>query len=99
MGKSSVAFEMMEVLEEQDVPHAFFDVDGLTHFHPKPPDDEFGERFALDALATLFPRLRDQRVERLILARVLWLRESLDQYRRAIPGAEITVVRLPPRCP
>jgi hypothetical protein len=33
-------------------------------------------------------------MERLILARVLWERDSLSLYRDAIPDAEITVVRL-----
>lgn len=94
VGKTSVAFEMMEVLEEHDVAHAFFDVDGLTYFHPKPADDRFGERFAITALSTLFPQLQSQGIERLILARVLWERDSLSRYEQAIPGAEITVVRL-----
>lgn len=94
VGKTSVAFEVMELLEEHDVSHAFFDVDGLTYFHPKPPDDPFGERFAVDALGLLFPRLAERGIERLILARVLWERESLAAYARALPGATFTVVRL-----
>jgi hypothetical protein len=94
VGKTSVAFEMTELLEKLDVAHAFFDIDGLTYFHPKPADDRFGERFAISALGTLFPQLQAQGLERLILARVLWERDSLSQYERAIPGAQITVVRL-----
>jgi hypothetical protein len=95
VGKTAVAFEAMELLEERDLPHAFFDVDGLTYFHPKPSDDDFGERFAIDALGLLVRRLRDEAgIERLILARVLWERDSLSRYRGAIPDAEITVVRL-----
>jgi adenylylsulfate kinase-like enzyme len=95
VGKTAVAFETMDLLEERDVPHAFFDVDGLTYFHPKPTDDQFGEQFAIHALGILVPRLRqEQGIEHLILARVLWERESLDRYRQAIPDAEITVVRL-----
>jgi hypothetical protein len=94
VGKTTVAFEIMEVLERRGISHAFFDLDGLTYVYPKPPADRFGERFALDALGLLFPRLQHQGVERLILARVLWERESLDLYRRAIPNAEITVARL-----
>jgi hypothetical protein len=94
VGKTSVAFETMEVLEERGLAHAFFDLDGLTYLYPKPPDDRFGEGFALDALGLLLPRLRDTGVERLILARVLWTTESLSRYRRAIPDADITLVRL-----
>jgi hypothetical protein len=94
VGKTTVAFEMIDVLEERDIAHAFFDVDGLTYFHPKPSDDRFGERFALDALAALFPQLQERGVQRLILARVLWERDSLSSYEQAIPGAEITVIRL-----
>ena len=83
------------LLEERDVPYAFFDIDGLTYFHPKPSNDRFGERFAFEALAMLVPRLREeQSIERLILARVLWERESLSLYRQAIPDADLTVVRL-----
>jgi len=85
----------MELLEARDVPHAFYDGDWFTYFHPKPPDDHFGERFAIEALRTLVPRLRQELgIERLILARVLWERDSLSRYRDAIPDAEITVVRL-----
>lgn len=94
VGKTSVAYETMEVLEERGLAHAFFDLDGLTYLYPKPPDDRFGERFALDALGLLLPRLRDTGVERLILARVLWTDESLSGYQRAIPDADITVIRL-----
>jgi hypothetical protein len=94
VGKTTVAFEMLEVLEERDVSHAFFDVDGLTYFHPKPAGDRFGERFAITALGILFPQLQAAGVERLILARVLWERESLVRYEEALPDADITVVRL-----
>ena len=94
VGKTTVAFEMMELLEEREVGHAFFDLDGLTYFYPKPTDDRFGERFALDALGHLFPRLQAQGVERLILARVLWEPDSLAHYELAIPEAEIRIVRL-----
>jgi hypothetical protein len=86
VGKTAVAFETMELLEERDVPHAFFDVDGLTYFHPK-PSDRYGERFAIDALGMLVPRLREEAgIERLILARVLWERASLDQ-KKPLCGA------------
>jgi Ni2+-binding GTPase involved in maturation of urease and hydrogenase len=47
VGKTAVAFETMELLEARDVSHAFFDIDGLTYFHPKPRDDCFGEPFAI----------------------------------------------------
>jgi hypothetical protein len=55
VGKTSVAFETTQVLEERGLAHAFFDLDGLTYFHPKPADDSFGEGFALDALGLLVP--------------------------------------------
>jgi adenylylsulfate kinase-like enzyme len=95
VGKTAVAFEAMELLEAKDMAHAFFDGDWFTYFHPKPPEDRFGERFAIEALRALVPRLREEvGMERLILARVLWERDSLTRYREAIPDAEITVVRL-----
>jgi hypothetical protein len=95
VGKTAVALATYELLVARDVRHAFFDGDSFTHFHPKPPNDPFGERFASEALGMLVPRLREEQgVERLILARVLWEPENLRLYRRAIPDAGITVVRL-----
>jgi hypothetical protein len=95
VGKTAVAFETMALLEANDTPHAFFDGDWFTYFHPKPVDDPFGERFAIEALRVLVPQLREELgLDRLILARVLWERDSLGRYRQAIPDAEITVVRL-----
>jgi hypothetical protein len=82
------------LLEERGRAHTFFDLDGLTYLYPKPPDDRCGEGFALDALGLFLPRLRDTGMERLILARVLWTNERLSGYRRTIPDAAITVVRL-----
>jgi chloramphenicol 3-O-phosphotransferase len=94
VGKTSVAAEMLDVLEERGVPCAFFDLDALTAFHPRPAGDRFGEHFALEALSSLYAKHRDRGIERLILARVLENRHQLDGYREAVAGAEITVVRL-----
>jgi hypothetical protein len=71
VGKMSVGHELLDLLEARDVPCAFFDLDTLTAFHPRPPDDRFGERFALEWMGQMYRALRQQGVTRLILARVL----------------------------
>ncbi len=48
VGKTVVAWEVAEILEERGVSFGCFDPDAI-HFRPRPPDDPFGER-ARDAL-------------------------------------------------
>ena len=94
VGKTTVALECTEILEARNVPHAFFDLDGLTYFHPKPPDDRFGSRVAMRGLSLVWPLMRAQGADRLILARVIEARQELGTLEEAIPGAEVIVVRL-----
>lgn len=93
VGKTSVCFEILEILEDVGVPHAFVDAE-LTYLYPKPPGDPSGHGVALRGLQALWSVYRELGAPRLILARVLESRQHLDEYRRAVPGADIQVFRL-----
>ncbi len=87
VGKTSVAWEMTEVLEERGVPFGFFDPDAI-HFRPVPDDDPFGYRVWSAALATTWPLMG---VDRLLVPLVI---EDREEAERLIPDAELTIVRL-----
>ena len=87
VGKTTVAWEMTEVLDERGDSFGFFDPDGI-HFRPVPEDDPFGYRVWSKALETAWPLMG---TERLIVPLVVEKREEAEAL---MPGAELTVVRL-----
>lgn len=94
VGKTTVAGEVSELLEQAGVPHAFVDVDSLRWSYPSPADDRFRTRLAMRNLAAVWVNFRAAGAERLVLSDVVEARDELDRYRAAVPGARITVVRL-----
>jgi adenylylsulfate kinase len=94
VGKSTVALEASVLLRDQGIPHAVIDIDTLARFYPVPADDPYRTRLALQNLGAIWPNFVAVGAQRLILPRVLEDRSSLDDFRRAVPGAEFTIVRL-----
>lgn len=94
VGKTAVGNELSEQLEAAVLGHALFDVDAFAMVYPRPAGDRFAQRIALDALARVWPLYRDAGAERVVLVRVLESRDDLAAYAAAIPGLELTVVRL-----
>lgn len=92
-GKSSVAFECMELLERAGVPAAMVDAE-LAYFHPKPAGDHFGYGVAEKALRALWQVYADEGHERLLLGRVVEDAEQLGIVERAVPDARIRILRL-----
>lgn len=93
-GKSTVATEIGRVLEKLDIPHAVVDFDQLTESRPRPADDRFGTRVGLTNLAAVWKNYADAGAERLVIARVIESKDDLAGFRQAVPGADISVVRL-----
>jgi adenylylsulfate kinase len=94
VGKTTVASGVSELLEAAEVPHAMVDIDALRWSYPSPPDDRFRAGLAMKNLAAVWPNFREAGARCLILADVVESRAELDQYRQAVPGADILVVRL-----
>jgi hypothetical protein len=94
VGKTTVALEASDLLEAAGVPHAVIDVDALSWCYPTPVDDRFNDRLALRNLRCVWANFAATGAARLILARVVETRDELGAFREAVPGAELTVVRL-----
>jgi hypothetical protein len=87
VGKTTVAWEMVDVLEERDVPFGFFDPD-LIHFRPFRDGDRFNTAAWEAALRTVWPLME---VERLIVPLVIEERQAAE---RILPGAALVIARL-----
>jgi hypothetical protein len=94
IGKSSVLFEAARLLREARIPHAAVDLAQIGEAWPPPADDRWNERLAHRNLACMWSNFREAGAERLLLERVLEARSLLRHVAAAVPGAQITVVRL-----
>jgi hypothetical protein len=94
VGKTSVANEVSHVLSEGGVAHTLVDLDVLAATFPRPPDDPFHGRLALRNLGALWANAAVAGARNLVMARVIEHDEEVAALAAAIPGAELTVVRL-----
>ena len=94
VGKSTIAAEAAWLLRQADVPHALVDLDRIEQSWPVPADDPGNERVSHRNLACMWANFRQAGADRLIFARVLETRSLLRRVTAAVPGAQITVVRL-----
>lgn len=94
VGKSTIAVQAATLLREADVPHALVDLDWIEQSWPVPADDPENERVSHRNLACMWANFRLAGADRLILTRVLETRSLLRRVTKAVPGAQITVVRL-----
>ena len=94
VGKSTIANEAAWLLRQADVPHALVDLDRIEQCWPVPADDPWNERVSHRNLACMWANFRQAGADRLIFARVLETRSLLRRVTEAVPGAQITVVRL-----
>ncbi len=94
-GKSTVAVEMSNQLEAAGVAHALVDTDELDRIFPPPPEDPHKTLLTKSNLAAVWANLRAAGAPRLILVMVAAsLEYESPHLREAVPGAEITAVRL-----
>ena len=94
VGKSTIAAEAAWLLRQADVPHALVDLDRIEQSWPVPADDPGNERVSHRNLACMWANFRQAGADRLIFARGLETRSLLRRVTKAVPGAQITVVRL-----
>jgi hypothetical protein len=94
VGKSTIASEAAWLLRQADVPHALVDLDRIEQSWPVPADDPGNERVSHRNLACMWANFRQAGADRLIFARVLETRSLLRRVTAAVPGAQVTVVRL-----
>jgi hypothetical protein len=94
VGKSTIANEAAWLLRQADVPYALVDLDRIEQCWPVPADDPWNERVSHRNLACMWANFRQAGADRLIFVRVLEARSLLRRVAEAVPGAQITVVRL-----
>ena len=94
VGKTSVASEVSERLDDGGIAHALVDVDSLRWCYPRPAADPFRIRLAMQNLAAIWLNLQAAGARRLVLTDVIESGSDLDRISNAITGAEIRVVRL-----
>lgn len=94
VGKSTTANTLSELLEAQGVPHAVIDMDYLRSVYPRPEDDPFHEALGYRNLAAVWQNFREAGARVALIPSVVETAENIAAYKLAIPGAEITVVRL-----
>ncbi len=94
VGKTTVTQSIGQVLAEAGVPHAAIDMDWLRNSWPHPAGDRFNTRVGFSNLAAVAANFREAGSGRFVIADVVEARSDRESYQRAIPGAEVTVVRL-----
>lgn len=93
-GKSTVAGQAAWLLREAGIPHALVDLAHIGQCWPVPADDPWHERLLHRNLACMWANFQQAGAQRLLLTRVLEARSLLRHVTAAVPGAQITVVRL-----
>lgn len=86
VGKTTVANELSTLLESDDVPHTFVDLDALTHTFPRSASDPFGNDLALENLAVVWQNSRRRGSRNLVVPRVV---ETQDDVKRISEAAGI----------
>jgi nucleoside-triphosphatase THEP1 len=93
-GKTSVATDIGELLEERGSAAAIIDLDWLG-WMARPQDQNAGiDELILANLAAVWPNFRAAGAEYFVLARVIQSSLQLDGIRKAIPEADLTIVRV-----
>jgi adenylylsulfate kinase len=91
-GKTTLAYEVNDLLSEREVPNAIIDLDALTAQWP--PSSRWNADLMFENLALLWPNYQAHGAERLVLAHVLEDGTERERYLAAVPGADLTVVRV-----
>lgn len=94
VGKTAVASEISELLEQGQIPHAQIDIDTIRWGYFPLSHDRFQIELAMKNLASLWENFQRAGANRLVISDVIEDRNELERYYLAIPGAEILVVRL-----
>lgn len=94
VGKTTISQQLGHLLTALEVPHTVIDMDWLRDTWPQPPDDRFNTRLGYRNLADMARNSREAGSRCFVIADVVETRDQRENYRQAIPGAEITVVRL-----
>jgi ribose 1,5-bisphosphokinase PhnN len=94
VGKSAVLHEADRALIEARMAHATVVLEEIARSWPVMPGDDGDGPVAYANLASIWANFANRGAERLLIELILEDRAQLRHIRRAVPGAEVTVVRL-----
>ncbi|GAA4991931.1 hypothetical protein GCM10023225_30380 [Kineococcus glutinatus] len=94
VGKSVAGWALFQALLGSGVTAGFADLAQLGFFSDPPADDPQDHRLRAANLAALWSCFAGAGASHLVLAGAVDTREDVERYRRALPAAEVTVVRL-----
>jgi chloramphenicol 3-O-phosphotransferase len=93
-GKTAVTIAIGELLELRGQAYALVDLDWLGWVQPAPASSLTQRSVLAQNLRLIWPTFREAGVERLVLARYVEDRPQLEEFRAALPGTDVFVVRL-----
>ncbi|MDP9258954.1 MAG: hypothetical protein M3Q31_20740 [Actinomycetota bacterium] len=93
-GKTAVTIAIGDLLALRDQPYALVDLDWLGWVEPAPGSLLTQRSVLVENLRLIWPTFREAGVERLVLSRYVEDRVQLGEFRAALPGVELVVVRL-----
>jgi hypothetical protein len=93
-GKTAVTIELGDRLELAGEPYALVDLDWLGWVQPAPASLLTQRSVLTRNLRLIWPTFREAGVARLVLARFVEDGTQLEEFRVALPGVELFVVRL-----
>ncbi len=94
VGKTTVGTEVSTILAQAGTPHTFIDLDALTMTYPRPPDDRFGDRLALQNLRAVWTNAAAAGSRNLIIARVIESMDDLQTIKEALPNTKLSLCQL-----
>jgi len=94
VGKTTTADAVSYLLAQRGIRHACVDLPQIGKAFPVPKNDPWNEELSHRNLASMWQNFQAVGAERLIVSRALESRSGLRRITEAVPGAEITVVRL-----
>lgn len=93
-GKTSVGRATGGILLAHGIPGAFVDLDAIAEAWPRPADDPFGSRLALQNLQAMWRNFQAAGARRLVLAGVIESAGDRAAHAHALDSAPLVVCRL-----
>lgn len=94
VGKTSVAEEVSEVLDERNIYHTYIDFDQLRYTYPRIPEDPWSNELGLQNLAAIWQNALTRGAKNLVLATVVEDNDFIERLSSTIPNAMVFTFQL-----
>lgn len=94
VGKTTVSDALSEILRSKSLHHAVIDLDNLRYAFPRPSNDWFHSALGYKNLAAVWKNYKQVGTTCIIIPNVMEDASDVEQIKKAIPSAHVTIVRL-----